>query len=317
VPDRLERLLNLTAALLTASSPLTAADIAVRVPGYPDPRTTRDAFHRAFERDKAALREMGIPLRVLEVPGTDPPESGYMVRREDYALHDPGLDPDEMAALQLALAAVRLDGASGSEALLKLGGAGAGEPLGPGSGAPIAALPAEPSLVPLFGAVAERAPVEFAYRGEARHVDPHRLSFSRGHWYLDGYDHDRDADRQFRLDRIRGDVTVGAAGSFERPAPATDRAVSPWQLGGDDPVEARVTVDASQAEWALAALPEGSLLASHADGSVDLVVTVTNREGFRSFVLGFLDHAVVQEPPELRQAMVEWLRTCADGSALS
>lgn len=113
MPDRLERLLNLTAALLTATTPLTAADLAVRVPGYPDPASARDSFHRAFERDKAALREMGIPLRVLEVPGTDPPEAGYLIRREDYALSDPGLDPDEVAALQLALAAVRLDSASG------------------------------------------------------------------------------------------------------------------------------------------------------------------------------------------------------------
>jgi proteasome accessory factor B len=310
VPDRLERLLNLTAALLTTSVPLTAADIAARVPGFPDPSNGRDAFHRAFERDKAALREMGIPLRVLEVPGTDPPESGYVIRREDYALHDPGLDPDEMAALQLALAAVRLDGASGSEALLKLGGTGA-VAAGPGGGAPLAALPSDPSLAPLFGAVAERAPVTFGYRGQARHLDPHRLSFSRGHWYLDGFDHDREADRQFRLDRIQGDVTVGLPGSFERPVRPDERTVAPWELGGDEPMSVRLTIDATQADWALAALPPDAPVVRHGDGSIDVTVTVTNREGFRSFVLGFLDHAVVQEPPEMRQAMVEWLRALA------
>jgi predicted DNA-binding transcriptional regulator YafY len=306
VPDRLERLLNLTAALLTASSPLTASDIAARVPGYPDPTPGRDAFHRAFERDKAALREMGIPLRVLEVPGTDPPEQGYVIRREDYALPDPGLDPDEMAALQLALAAVRLDGASGSEALFKLGGPAAGE-AGPGTGTPLAALPAEAALVPLFGAIAERAPIEFGYRGQTRHVDPYRLSFSRGHWYLDGFDHDREAERQFRLDRIEGTVSVGAAASFERPSSTVDRAVSPWELGGDEPIEAVVAIDASQAEWALAALGEESLRTRHPDGSIELTVRVTNRDGFRSFLLGFLDHAVVLGPPELRQATVDWL----------
>jgi proteasome accessory factor B len=305
MPDRLERLLNLTAALLTASTPLTAAELASRVPGYPDPSANRDAFHRAFERDKSALREMGIPLRVLEVPGTDPPESGYVVRREDYALADPGLDPDEMAALQLALAAVRLDGASGSEALFKLGGATPGG--SGGEGWLLAALPTEASLVPLFGAVADRATVRFEYRGEARHVDPHRLSFSRGHWYLDGYDHDRAADRQFRLDRIDGEVVAAEPGGFDRPSRSPDRAVSPWELGGDPPVEARLAVDASQAEWALAALPDGSLVARHPDGSVEVAVSVSNRDGFRSFVLGFLDHAVVLEPPELRDAMVDWL----------
>ncbi len=304
--DRLERLLNLTAALLTASTPLTAAELATRVPGYPDPTTTRDVLHRfPSSGTGAALREMGIPLRVLDVPGTDPPESGYVVRREDYALADPGLDADEVAALQLALAAVWPDGASGSEALLKLGGAGG--PGGAGDGWLLAALPTETSLVPLFGAVADRAPVRFAYRGEARHVDPHRPSFSRGHWYLDGYDHDREADRQFRLDRIDGPVEAGEPGGFDRPTAPAARALSPWELGGDPPVNARLLVDASQADWALAALPEGSLAERHPDGSVEVVVSVSNRDGFRSFVLGFLDHAVVVEPPDLRATMVDWL----------
>ena len=50
VADRLERLLNLTAALLDAGSPLTADDIRERVPGYPT--EAGETFRRAFERDK-------------------------------------------------------------------------------------------------------------------------------------------------------------------------------------------------------------------------------------------------------------------------
>ena len=38
-----------------------------------------------------------------------------------------------------------------------------------------------------------------------------------------------------------------------------------------------------------------------------LAVHVTNRSAFRSFVLGFLDHAEVIGPPELRAELVEWL----------
>src|SRR5688500_16054018 len=176
--NRLERLLNLTAALLNASRPLTAQDVAEQVPGYPDPGD-KATFRRAFERDKEVLRDMGIPVRVLDVPGTDPPEQGYVIRREDYALRDPGLDGDELAALHLATAAVRMEGLPGTEAVWKLGGA-AGD-VG-GDAVPVAALPAIPQLVPLFGAVAERAPVTFSYRGDSRTIDPYRLSFSRGHW---------------------------------------------------------------------------------------------------------------------------------------
>jgi predicted DNA-binding transcriptional regulator YafY len=305
--NRLERLLNLTAALLNASRPLTAQDIAEQVPGYPDPGD-KATFRRAFERDKEVLRDMGIPVRVLDVPGTDPPEQGYVIRRDDYALRDPDLDADELAALHLATAAVRMEGLPGTEAVWKLGGA-AGE-VG-GDAVPVAALPSIPQLVPLFGAVAERAPVTFAYRGETRTIDPHRLSFSRGHWYLDGWDHDRADDRQFRLDRIDGEVTLGEAGSFERPQATRRGPAQPWTIGGEEPITARVRVDADQAGWAVDHVGADAVSTTEADGTVVLELTVTNRDAFRSFVLGFLDHAEVLGPQELRDDLVDWLRSVA------
>ena len=68
--DKLERLLNLTAALLHTSRPLTAEEIRERVPGYPDNLV---AFRRTFERDKDDLREMGIPLAVESVESEERP----------------------------------------------------------------------------------------------------------------------------------------------------------------------------------------------------------------------------------------------------
>jgi predicted DNA-binding transcriptional regulator YafY len=304
--NRLERLLNLTAALLNAGHPLTSADIAEQVPGYPDP-AEKATFRRAFERDKESLREMGIPVELVEVPGSDPPEPGYRIRREDYALRDPGLDADELAAIHLATAAVRMEGLPGTEAVWKLGGA----PAPADDGIALAALPAFPQLVPLFGAVAERAPVGFGYRGEPRTIDPHRLSFGRGRWYLDGWDHARQADRQFRLDRIEGDVTVGAAGSFERPEAARSGVALPWQLGDEAPVQAILRVDADQAGWALDRLGDATVVEELSDGAITVELTVTNRDAFRSFVVGFLDHAEVLAPAELRAELVDWLRGVA------
>src|SRR3954468_8398679 len=95
--DRLERLLNLTAALLDATVPLSIDDVRERVPGYPE--EAGETFRRAFERDKESLRHMGIPLRTQDIPGSDPPTTGYRIRRDEYALADPGLAPDELAAL--------------------------------------------------------------------------------------------------------------------------------------------------------------------------------------------------------------------------
>ena len=40
---------------------------------------------------------------------------------------------------------------------------------------------------------------------------------------------------------------------------------------------------------------------------------MTNRSAFRSFVLGFLDHAEVLGPSELRDDMVAWLERVATG----
>src|SRR3954452_13223276 len=117
--EKLERLLNLTAALLETARPLSAAEIAKRVYGYPEEKS---AFRRTFERDKDDLREMGIPLVLTEIEGTDPPETGYRIPKDQYYLRDPGLEPDELAALQLAASTVRLDGIEGVGGLWKLGG---------------------------------------------------------------------------------------------------------------------------------------------------------------------------------------------------
>ena len=44
-----------------------------------------------------------------------------------------------------------------------------------------------------------------------------------------------------------------------------------------------------------------------ADGSVVVELPVTNRAAFRSFVLSFLEHAEILDPPELRDDLVAWL----------
>jgi len=93
--SRLERLINLTAALLNTERLLTADELHERVPGYADDRNT---FRRAFERDKETLRDMGVPISMGLLDPDDPNLLGYRVRREEYYLPDPMLEPDEHAA---------------------------------------------------------------------------------------------------------------------------------------------------------------------------------------------------------------------------
>jgi proteasome accessory factor B len=300
--EKIERLLTLMNVLLGSPRAISAEDLRGRVPGYP----SEDAsFKRAFERDKDDLREMGVPLLVETIPGSDPPLVGYRIRPADYELRDPGLDEDELEALNLAAAVTGFAGGMGQRALFKLG-AGATD-------RPQAELPADPDLVAAFAGVAERRLLRFRYRDLDRTVHPYRLEFVRGRWYLNGYDRTRGEDRWFRMSRVQGRIEVdGPAGAFERPLEAVPGLqLDPWVLGGGaDPVRAEVWFDPQLAPVLRRELPSDAVVRDDAEGLV-VVLDVTNREGFRSWVLSFLERAEVLGPPELRDELVEHLRALA------
>lgn len=309
--DRLERLTNLVAVLLETRRPLTLEEIVERVPGYP---TERESCRRQFERDKSTLREIGVPIALEALHAFDQ-ESGYRIHREDYELPPLDLTDDERVALHLAVTAVRLGGGpgdgpagAGREALLKLGGI-------EGEAAPtLAALPDVPALPALFDAYRRRAGVSFTYRGGLRRLDPYGILFRNGHWYVVGRDADRQAIRAFRADRIESSIEPGPGGAFERPDgfdPASALRDEPWRFGDEEPVEARVLVGPAQAGWVEADLGAAAVAERRDDGSVVVRMAVTNRDAFRSYVLGLLDHAEVLGPAPLRADMVAWLSAMA------
>jgi proteasome accessory factor B len=306
---KLERLLNLTALLLAARVPVTAEDIQRQL-DYPEDRT---AFRRAFERDKEELRDMGIPLRVEPVPGRLPAIDGYRIPPDEYALRDPGLTTEELAALHLAASAVQVEGLSATGGLLKLGGL-VGGPAEREAAVRVAPLPADANLSTLFAAVAGRTPVELRYRDRDRRIDPYRLEFQRGRWYLSGLDHTHDEERSFRLDRVEGPVTVLDEPPFEVPEGGPSgggMGRGAWALGAEEAVTARVLVDEPLARWAIQHVGPDHVVEEREDGAVVIALPVTNRDAFRSFVLGFLHHAEVLDPPELRDDVVAWLTDLA------
>jgi len=303
---KLERLLNLTAALLATERLLPASEIASKVAGYADGKA---AFRRTFERDKSELREMGIPLTTGTVPGSDPPVEGYRIHPRDYYLDDPDLAADERAALHLAARTVRLEGGSLETAFWALGG----RPPEGGPAQELAVIPFNEHLATLYRAISDRRVVSFRHRGEPRSVEPVRLQFARGHWYLGGHDRDRAAWRHFRLDRI-AEPTLGDAGGFvPRPAPAGSLERPPWEMGAES-WTAQVQVDADVADWALGQVGQDSRHERHPDGSLLLHLPVANADALVDFVLGLLDRAELVGPPELREKLLERVRACAAGS---
>ena len=302
---KLERLVDLLAALLDTREPRSRVDLQRLVPLYPEEDV---AARRAFSRDVEALARMGVPVEVVD--GQVP---AYRVRREAYELPDPGLTAEEAAALHLALATVDIDLPEGSpaESLWKLTG-GAQRITAP-VGA-VANLPGHEHLATLWAAVNGRRRVRFTYRGEERDVEPWQMSCQRGHWYLRGFDGRRGDERLYRVDRIEGEVaTSGPPGAYSRPEGATSAAPPPaWLLGDEVRYVARMWVDAGQATWA-AGQAATEVEEVRADGSIVLAVPVANPEAFRSFALSLLDHAEVLGPPEARADLVAWLELTAAG----
>ena len=292
--DKLERLLNLTAALLHAEIPLTAEELRDRVGGYPDTKAT---FRRAFERDKDDLRSMGMPLRVEPVPGVDPPVDGYRLDRDEYAGTELAFEADELAALHLATSLVRLDG--DDTALVKLGAAGGNAPTDS-----VGRVPFNDTLATMIGAAVDRKALAFTYNDVERIVEPWKLSFTRGHWYLSGFDRLREDQRLYRVDRIEGDVSLN--GPAEAPVGDVNEPIDlrGWELGDGPAVEATIVVDADQAAYARHILGD---VVDQPDGSVTATLDVRNIDAFRSFVLSFLEHTEILEPADLRSDFVEWL----------
>ena len=86
-----------------------------------------------------------------------------------------------------------------------------------------------------------------------------------------------------------------------------------WRLGDDEEMVVDLKVDASQAQWAVTQAGESSVCGESSDGTTYLRLRVTNRAALRSFVLGFLDHAEVLGPPEVRDEVVQWLHQWQPG----
>ncbi len=301
----IERILNLLAFLLTVDRPVTADEIRMTVAGYD--QDSDDAWRRMFERDKDLLRRLGIPL---ETGPTDSwgVEHGYTVPTSDYSMADPGLTDEERTALWLAAKVVRIGGgASGPDALFKLGGAplvSAGEPLAADLGSEA------DELAELFVAVTERRLARFRYGGKARVVAPYGLVHRRGHWYIVGPEKASTTVKVFRVDRVDGLHLTDEAGAFERPSGfrAGDAIPeAPWEAGPED-TDAQVRFDASVAWWARRQLVGASQVVDLPNGGLEATLRVANPEAFIGWMLSFDAEAEVLAPPELRDRLLEKVR---------
>lgn len=301
-----ERMLNLLALLSVRSQPLTLKQIRQELTGqYSD---QNEAARAQFERDKSELRELGIPIDMVVLGGEQAGETAYRVNRNNYELSDANFTPEEVEALQIAAATVRLGAQEGEVALWKLGAERVDPSIGPRATIGFT----DPHLDTILAAIGKRSPLTFHYKGESRTVDAYGMLARKGFWYLVGYDHLRKAQRVFRVDRIEGGVVAGKPKSYTIPsglniakAVPTDRQM--MAAGDYEHSTARVKVDASLVRTVAREFGREAIIGENPDGSAVFEIPCSNSYAFRLWLFAMVDKAEVIEPVDVREMVVRWL----------
>ena len=320
---RIERLINLIAALLDTARPLSADEIRHGIAGYDG--TSLEAFRRTFERDKEALREMGVPLEVRPLDAFSEQADGYIIPKDRYYLPELDLAADELAALKLASEAILGRGEKDAEAgLLKLS---LGEEP-PGWSGPRALTAAElaveePRLASIYSALVERRPIRFAYedaggRRSTRTLHTWSLVHRAGYWYAVGADAETGERRVFKLSRIRSAVRA-LPGSYEIPADLDTDAGVPadsWEFGADEAGPVTLRFQRAARWWAeqnLSHLQAGEA----AGGALDVEVPTGNVAALLGWVVGWHGTVTIVSPPDVRRRFLEHLAPYLEEEAVT
>ena len=294
---KLERTLNLLAELLNAERPKSADELKKRVGMYPEDKA---AFRRTFDRDKNALRDMGVPLQIFPVPGSNPPVDGYIIDKSEYYLNKLELTSAELRAINLASTSVEiLDGLSEIEAMHKLGGY---EEEGNMN---LIQLPTSDvkKLSLIYDSIVNRKTLEFSYAEKERSLQPWRLEFSTGRWYITGNDASENKVKTFRVDKITNLVSGRTTGDYEIPENPPRVNLHPWSYGDNEVVATTVRIDKDILAWARRSLDVEIDLEENGSGLAR--VDVNNKEVFFARLALLLDHAEIIEPAEMRTGYIQ------------
>jgi proteasome accessory factor B len=274
--DRSKRLLDLVMILLRARTPVTYRDIREQFLAYQTLNT--EAGLRAFERDKADLLDLGVPIRYITPDEDDSLEDGgYVIDMKRFKMPEVRLTPDEISALVLAASVAHaMPGGTYPKivdlALKKLA-------------FDLPDLPDTPTEFPrpapvlvhfperrigvraelgdiyatIEAATRYRKRLTLVYQTAAtnmvsrRDLDPYALVYREGAWLVVGWCHLRQEIRTFRIDRIRDAQMAPRPKSpdFERPADFDIKAYaqrSPWTFTTEpvEEVQLALTPDAAE-----------------------------------------------------------------------
>jgi proteasome accessory factor B len=274
--DRSKRLLDLVMILLRARTPVTYRDIREQFLAYQT--LNAEAGLRAFERDKADLLELGVPIRYITPDEDDSLEDGgYVIDMKRFKMPEVRLTPDEISALVLAASVAHAmpGGAYPKIVDLALKKLAFDLPELPDTPTefprpspvlvhfPQARVGVRPELAEIYAtieaATRHRKRVTLTYQAAAtgmvsqRDLDPYALVYREGAWLAVGWCHLRHEVRTFRVDRIQQAVMAPRPKSpdFERPTEFDVKAYaqrSPWTFTTDPPEEVQLALTPEAAE---------------------------------------------------------------------
>lgn len=302
---KIERLINLTIALLATKRYLTKSEIFESVEGY---EGSAESKERMFERDKDDLRSLGIEIEVGSFDPLFNDEAGYRIKQEKYQFDLGEITPVEVSLLSLAAEAWQEAsfGDVAQSALLKLKSIG---------------IPGDELLIPstvhklddggqdislISKAIASQQLLSFEYLDSdlsvsIRRVVPLSLSTRSGYWYIAGVDQDIQEIRTFRLDRIRNQITSGdTPPGFEAPESFSAKdsvsvinpngfAIIDLRKGKGSALRALATTYQSLGEWD------------------QLKIPIFNLESLSALILWHGLDVIVQEPESLRNLIIQEL----------
>ena len=298
----MERLINLTIALLATKRYLTKSEIFRSVEGYEGSPETKE---RMFERDKDDLRSLGIEIEVGSYDPLFNDEAGYRIKQEKYQLDLGQITPTEISLLSLAAQAWQ--GASFDEAaqkaLLKLNSIGVPSDSFTLPGASNKLSDGGRDFPLIAKAIADQQLLTFTYIDSqlfqnVRKIVPIGLSSRAGFWYLSGVDQEIQEIRTFRVDRIEGEIAASKGprdfetpqnfdpkGVFEGGSPTSFASID-VRKGKGTSLRALATSTESLGEWDRLRVP------------------IYNLHTLASMVLWHGNDVFVQQPQELRKILI-------------
>lgn len=311
--NRLERLLDLAHVLLSTREPITLAELREVFADYQGENL--ESARRKFERDKAALLELG--LSVVYVDDEDEGRAGYVIDEKSSFLPEASFTEQERALLHAAARGALDAGDSPYADSLKLALAKIDADGSPSDRLVVRGTPASGRelelLQELTQAIAERKRVVLRYQKRdgstsERPVEGYGVFRHERAWYLVGFDRLRGEQRTFRLSRIDAvkiDEKGGRGAHYQIPADFDLDAAArldPLRFAIHAPMRCTVRIE-----------PEVAFLVEKRWGPADedgvITLETTNADRLVEEVLSLGARVELLEPPELRASVAEELRT--------